>query len=173
MNFSICDIDSKLGDRNADSFNIDLYRDLKADFIIANPLLRMCDWGGERLKEDVRWKYGTPHVKNATYAWIWHFIHHLSPRGTAGVCHDQRVHVHGNFGRGRYSEDDYRGKSRKLYGRGAGSVFLYDADTGLSLAFGVEKGEREVSCPEGIDVVCRCVENGGVDRPDTPGVVRG
>ena len=44
----------------------------------------MSDWGGEQLKEDVRWKYGIPPAGNANYAWIQHFIHHLSPTGTAG-----------------------------------------------------------------------------------------
>jgi type I restriction enzyme M protein len=44
----------------------------------------MSDWGGERLREDARWKYGIPPVNNANYAWIQHFIHHLSPSGIAG-----------------------------------------------------------------------------------------
>src|SRR5262249_29773262 len=56
----------------------------KADFIIANPPFNMSDWGGERLREDVRWKYGVPPVGNANFAWVQHFIHHLSPTGVAG-----------------------------------------------------------------------------------------
>jgi type I restriction enzyme M protein len=44
----------------------------------------MSDWGGERLREDVRWKYGIPPVGNANYAWVQHFIHHLAPTGLAG-----------------------------------------------------------------------------------------
>jgi len=44
----------------------------------------MSDWGGDRLKEDKRWVYGTPPAGNANYAWIQHFIHHLAPAGTAG-----------------------------------------------------------------------------------------
>ena len=44
----------------------------------------MSDWGGERLREDVRWKYGVPPVGNANFAWVQHFIHHLSPTGVAG-----------------------------------------------------------------------------------------
>lgn len=44
----------------------------------------MSDWGSERLKDDVRWKYGVPPAGNANYAWIQHFIHHLGPNGIAG-----------------------------------------------------------------------------------------
>jgi len=57
---------------------------LKADFILANPPFNNSDWGGQRLKDDVRWKYGVPPTGNANYAWIQHFIHHLSPAGIAG-----------------------------------------------------------------------------------------
>ena len=62
----------------------DLHPDLKADFILANPPFNMSDWGGENLRQDVRWKFGMPPVNNANYAWIQHFIHHLSPVGVAG-----------------------------------------------------------------------------------------
>ena len=46
--------------RNADSFRADLHPDLKADFILANPPFNMSDWGGENLRQDVRWKFGMP-----------------------------------------------------------------------------------------------------------------
>lgn len=84
MNLAIRGITSDLGKENADSFQRDLHADLKADFILANPPFNMSDWGGDRLKEDKRWKYGTPPVNNANYAWIQHFVHHLAPNGTAG-----------------------------------------------------------------------------------------
>ena len=84
MNLAIRGIDANLGGQNADSFHNDLHKDLKADFLLANPPFNMSDWGGERIKEDVRWKYGIPPVNNANYAWIQHFIHHLSPKGVAG-----------------------------------------------------------------------------------------
>jgi type I restriction enzyme M protein len=84
MNLAIRGIDANLGQRNADSFRQDLHPDLKADFILANPPFNMSDWGGENLRQDVRWKYGMPPVNNANYAWIQHFIHHLSPVGVAG-----------------------------------------------------------------------------------------
>ena len=84
MNLAIRRIDANLGPQNADSFHNDLHRDLRADFILANPPFNMSDWGGQRLKEDVRWKFGVPPANNANYAWIQHFIHHLSPNGIAG-----------------------------------------------------------------------------------------
>ena len=58
---------------------------MKADFILANPPFNISDWGGERLREDVRWKFGPPPVGNANYAWLQHIFHHLAPHGVAGV----------------------------------------------------------------------------------------
>ena len=84
MNLAIRGITSDLGKENADSFHRDLHPDLKADFILANPPFNMSDWGGDRLREDKRWKYGVPPAGNANYAWVQHFIHHLAPNGTAG-----------------------------------------------------------------------------------------
>ncbi len=84
MNLAIRGIDANLGPHHADSFHNDLHKDLKADFILANPPFNMSDWGGQRLKEDVRWKFGVPPANNANYAWIQHFIHHLAPSGIAG-----------------------------------------------------------------------------------------
>ena len=84
MNLAIRGIDGNLGGQNADSFHNDLHKDLKADFIIANPPFNMSDWGGERLREDSRWDYGTPPTGNANYAWVMHMIHHLSRQGVAG-----------------------------------------------------------------------------------------
>ena len=52
---------------------------------LANPPLNISDWGGDRLCEDVRWKYGIPPVGNANYAWLQNILHQLSPTGTAGV----------------------------------------------------------------------------------------
>jgi type I restriction enzyme M protein len=84
MNLAIRGIEANLGPRHADSFQNDLHKDLKADFILANPPFNMSDWGGERLREDVRWKYGVPPAGNANFAWVQHIIHHLSPNGVAG-----------------------------------------------------------------------------------------
>lgn len=67
-----------------DTFQNDLHKDLKADFIIANPPFNISDWGGEHLREDTRWKFGVPPVGNANFAWAQHMIHHLAPHGVAG-----------------------------------------------------------------------------------------
>ena len=84
MNLAIRGIEANLGPENADSFHHDLHPDLKADFVLANPPFNTSDWGGERLLEDKRWKYGIPPAGNANFAWVQHFIHHLSPTGLAG-----------------------------------------------------------------------------------------
>jgi len=84
MNLAIRGIDGNLGKEHADSFHRDLHPDLKADYILANPPFNMSDWGGERLKDDKRWKFGIPPAGNANFAWVQHFIHHLAPTGLAG-----------------------------------------------------------------------------------------
>jgi type I restriction enzyme M protein len=84
MNLAIRGIDSNLGKEHADSFHRDLHPDLKADYVIANPPFNDSDWRGDLLKDDKRWKYGTPPAGNANYAWVQHFIHHLAPQGVAG-----------------------------------------------------------------------------------------
>jgi type I restriction enzyme M protein len=84
MNLALRGIEANLGPHAADSFHQDLHPDLKADFILANPPFNMSDWGGERLREDVRWRYGAPPVGNANFAWVQHMVHHLAPAGIAG-----------------------------------------------------------------------------------------
>lgn len=84
MNLAIRGIDGNLGERSADTFSSDLHKNLRADYILANPPFNIKDWGGERLKDDARWKYGIPPSSNANFAWISHMISKLSPRGIAG-----------------------------------------------------------------------------------------
>ncbi|EIC30872.1 MULTISPECIES: type I restriction-modification system subunit M [Methylomicrobium] len=85
MNLAVRGIDSDIKWNNEGSFHKDELRDLKADFILANPPFNISDWGGDRLREDVRWQYGAPPVGNANYAWLQHIFHHLAPHGFAGV----------------------------------------------------------------------------------------
>lgn len=85
MNMAIRGIEANLGDYHADTFFNDLHKTLKADFIMANPPFNLSNWGQDKLKEDVRWKYGTPPAGNANYAWIQHMIHHLAPNGKIGL----------------------------------------------------------------------------------------
>ncbi len=85
MNLAIRGIDStNVKWNNQGSFLNDAHKDLKADFIIANPPFNDSDWSGELLKNDPRWQYGTPPTTNANYAWIQHFFYHLAPGGIAG-----------------------------------------------------------------------------------------
>ncbi|KLE15975.1 class I SAM-dependent DNA methyltransferase [Clostridium sp. C8] len=85
MNLAIRGLDGNIGPHQADTFHDDLHKTLKADFILANPPFNISDWGGNKLTEDVRWKYGVPPEGNANYAWLEHIVYHLAPNGVAGV----------------------------------------------------------------------------------------
>jgi type I restriction enzyme M protein len=107
MNLAIRGIDGKI--EWGDSFLDDKHKDLRADYILANPPFNMEDWGYSKVKSDVRWRrfdqpsgnaqfalptggerkqkdgsFVTVDGGNANYAWILHFLHHLAPHGTAG-----------------------------------------------------------------------------------------
>ena len=85
MNLAIRGIDSsQVKWNNEGSFLNNAHKDLKADYIIANPPFNVSDWSGDLLRTDGRWQYGTPPVGNANFAWIQHFIYHLAPTGQAG-----------------------------------------------------------------------------------------
>ena len=89
MNLSIRGIDSSnVKWNNEGSFLNNAHKDLKADYIIANPPFNDSDWSGELLRDDARWKVLgeklTPPTGNANYAWIQHFLYHLAPTGQAG-----------------------------------------------------------------------------------------
>ncbi|TAJ24023.1 MAG: SAM-dependent DNA methyltransferase, partial [Planctomycetota bacterium] len=84
MNLAIRGIEANIGWNNEGSFLSDAHKDLKADYVLANPPFNDSDWGGDRLREDARWKYGAPPAGNANFAWVQHFIHHLAPTGMAG-----------------------------------------------------------------------------------------
>jgi type I restriction enzyme M protein len=82
MNLAIRGIDSsQVKWNNEGSFLNDAHKDLKADYIIANPPFNVSDWSGELLKNDGRWQFGTPPAGNANYGWIQHFLYHLKPDG--------------------------------------------------------------------------------------------
>jgi len=85
MNLAIRHIDSsQVKWNNEGSFLNDAHKDLKADYVIANPPFNDSDWSGDLLRKDGRWKYGTPPTGSANYAWIQHFLYHLNPNGQAG-----------------------------------------------------------------------------------------
>lgn len=86
MNLAIRGINSEHVKWNSEgSFLNDAHKDLKADYIIANPPFNVSDWSGEQLVGDARWQLGTPPVGNANFAWMQHFLYHMSPKGQAGV----------------------------------------------------------------------------------------
>ena len=103
MNLAVRGIDADIRWNNEGSFHKDELADLKADFILANPPFNVSDWGGGRLREDVRWKFGVPPVGNANYAWLQHIHHHLAPKGAAGV-----VLANGSMSSAQSGEGDIR-----------------------------------------------------------------
>ena len=101
MNLAIRGIEGDLGSEHADTFGRDLHKDLKADYVLANPPFNDSDWN--RSEEDVRWKYGLPPKGNANFAWVQHFVHHLAPHGTAGF-----VLANGSMSSNQSGEGDIR-----------------------------------------------------------------
>jgi len=82
MNLAIRGIDGSQVTWNTEgSFLNDLHKDLKADFVLANPPFNDSDWSGQLLQKDPRWQYGLPPASNANFAWLQHMIYHLSPKG--------------------------------------------------------------------------------------------
>jgi len=101
MNLAIRGIDGQIA--HGDSFHNDRHPDLRADFILANPPFNVSDWGGERLAEDRRWRYGVPPRGNANFAWVQHIVHHLALRGAAGF-----VLANGSMSSNQSGEGDIR-----------------------------------------------------------------
>ncbi|MFM2043676.1 MAG: hypothetical protein RLY86_2252 [Pseudomonadota bacterium] len=85
MNLAVRGIDADVQWNSEGSFHRNALPDLRADFILANPPFNISDWGGARLAEDPRWRYGVPPAGNANFAWLQHIVHHLAPTGVAGV----------------------------------------------------------------------------------------
>ncbi len=82
MNLAIRGIDgSQVAWNTEGSFLNDAHKDLKADYILANPPFNDSDWSGQLLANDPRWQYGMPPAGNANFAWLQHMIYHLSPKG--------------------------------------------------------------------------------------------
>lgn len=86
MNLAIRGISGNLGEKAADTFADDQHKDLKADYIMANPPFNQKDWRGENeLKDDPRWRgYDVPPKSNANYGWILNMVSKLSDNGIAG-----------------------------------------------------------------------------------------
>ena len=108
MNLAIRGIEANLGLHPADSFLRNLHPDLKADYILANPPFNISDWSGRLLQDDVRWRYGTPPIGNANYAWIQHFVHHLAPPNGHGGGVAGFVMANGSLSSGSGGEGEIR-----------------------------------------------------------------
>jgi type I restriction enzyme M protein len=101
MNLALRHIEADFGPEHADTFRRDLHPDLRADYVLANPPFNDSDWF--RKDDDVRWQYGVPPKGNANFAWVQHFIHHLSPQGMAGF-----VLANGSMSSNQSGEGDIR-----------------------------------------------------------------
>ena len=80
MNLAIRLMYGDLGKYAADTFTEDLHKDLKADYILANPPFNL-PWDRDKVEDDSRWKYGLPPKNNANYAWLQHMISKLTQNG--------------------------------------------------------------------------------------------
>ena len=101
MNLAIRGLEADFGPEHADSFRRDLHPDLRADYVLANPPFNDSDWF--RKDDDVRWRFGVPPKGNANFAWVQHFVHHLSPQGMAGF-----VLANGSMSSNQSGEGDIR-----------------------------------------------------------------
>ena len=103
MNLALRGIEADI--REGDSFRMPGHLDMRFDYVLANPPFNMSEWGGAALADDVRWQFGTPPAGNANYAWVQHFIHHLSPSGMAGF-----VMANGSLASNTSGEGDIRAR---------------------------------------------------------------
>lgn len=87
MNLAIRGIDFDLGKTHGDTFTENQHPDKRFDFILMNPPFGSnASYPKEQLINDVRWKkYGIPRERPANYAWMSHAVHHLTPKGRAGI----------------------------------------------------------------------------------------
>ena len=85
MNLAIRGIDADIRWNSAGSFHKNEFSNMRFDYILADPPFSVFDWGGDSLRDDPRWEYGTPPRSNANFAWLQHVLYHLKSSGTAGV----------------------------------------------------------------------------------------
>ena len=107
MNLAIRGISYHLGDRAVSTFSNDQHKDIKVDYIMANPpfnLKRYAEYSD--FENDPRWKgYGVPPTSNANYAWILHMLNKLNVNnGVAGFL----------LANGALDDDDTREIRQKL-----------------------------------------------------------
>lgn len=86
MNLAIRGISANLGEQAANTFTNDQHKDLRADYIMANPPFNQKEWReANDLVDDPRWDgYEVPPTSNANYGWILNIVSKLSQDGVAG-----------------------------------------------------------------------------------------
>ena len=86
MNLAVRGITANLGDVPENTFFRDQHKDLKADYVMANPPFNQKQWRADNeLTNDPRWAgYEVPPTGNANYAWILNMVSKLSENGVAG-----------------------------------------------------------------------------------------
>lgn len=110
MNLAIRSISANLGEKAADTFRNDQHKDLKADFIMANPPFNQYFRDENKLLDDPRWRgYDVPPKSNANYAWILNMVSKLSENGIAGF-----ILANGALSGGGDETRTYRNREKKL-----------------------------------------------------------
>ena len=145
MNLAVRGIDADIRWNNEGSFHKDELKDLRFDYILANPPFNISDWGGDRLREDGRWKYGVPPVGNANYAWLQHILWHLVPDRHGGRGSRQWLHVLDAKRRRRHPPRYGRRRRGGLHDCAAGSAFLLHPDSGLPVVSVAEQSQSRAS----------------------------
>ncbi len=155
MNLAIRGIASNLGESEADTFRNDQHRDLKADYIMANPPFNQKAWREEsELLSDPRWAgYEVPPTSNANYGWILNMVSKLSCDGVAGFI----------LANGALSADGTEYEIRKkMLERGLVEAILilprnlfYTTDISVTLWILNNNKKERVSNKNGIDVQYR------------------
>ncbi len=160
MNLAIRGIEGQIA--HGDSFHDDRHPDLKADFILANPPFNVSDWGGERLADDKRWRYGVPPKGNANFAWVQHMVHHLAPAGGAGFVLANGSMSSSQSGEGGLRKNLVEADLVDCMVALPGQLFYFDADPGLP----VVPGAPPAAARRG--PVHRRPQVGPDGRPDAP-----
>ena len=150
MNLAIRGIEGRIA--HGDSFHDDRHPDLKADFILANPPFNVSDWGGERLADDQRWRYGVPPKGNANFAWVQHIVHHLAPGGSSGFVLANGSMSSNQSGEGEIRKSLIEAELVGLHGGAAGPALLLDADPRLPVVSSPATGAAASSAT----VAARC-----------------
>ncbi len=172
MNRALRGLDADLGDRSDDSFHRDLHPDLRADFVLANPPFNKDDWFSAALDNDPRWAYSRPPAGNANFAWVQHFVHHLSPRRGGRVRAGERIPVVEDVRRGWHQAPAGRGGPCGLHRRAAGETVPQHRHPGVPVVR--RQGPARQRAPRAAwrGAVPRRAESRVDGDPDAAGAVR-